>query len=202
MTKKELLIATRNPGKIREIEQLLAGLPVVLRSLNDFGDIIEPEETEATFAENAILKARFYASQTQLRALADDSGLEVDALNGAPGVFSARYAGAGASDAEKIEKLLNELRKTPGDNRRARFVCAAAIADQGGAVEFLAEGVCDGKIVENPRGTKGFGYDPIFAPDGFSETFGELSDGVKGEISHRARALNKIIAFLRRFSAL
>ena len=198
MTKRvpELLIATKNAGKIKELEKLLAELPFRLRSLNGITNVIEPEETGATFAENAVLKARSYALQTGLSALADDSGLEVEALHGAPGVFSARYAGEGATDAEKIEKLLKEINETQNVNRRARFVCAMAIADAEGEIQFTAEGVCDGKIALTASGANGFGYDPIFIPDGFSETFGELSGDIKQQISHRARATAKIIQYL------
>jgi XTP/dITP diphosphohydrolase len=197
MNNRQILVATGNAGKIRELEEFLADLPVVLRGLKEFPDVPEVEETGATFAENAGLKATGYAVQARLWTLADDSGLEVDALNGAPGVFSARYAGENASDAEKIGKLLGELGKT--NNRRARFVCAMAVADENGEIKFVSEGICDGQIALKPRGAKGFGYDPIFIPDGFSETFGELSNEVKRKISHRARAMEKIIQYLRRF---
>jgi XTP/dITP diphosphohydrolase len=192
-----LLIATRNRGKVRELEEMLADLPVKLRSLNDFPNVVEPEENGATFIENAELKATYYARQTGLCALADDSGLAVAALGGAPGVLSARYAGAEASDAERIAKLLREIEAA--ENRAARFVCAMAIADASGAIKFVGEGVCEGFITDAPRGANGFGYDPIFVPEGFAETFGELSGEVKRQISHRARAVNKIIAYLRAF---
>ncbi len=197
----ELLVATKNVGKIKELKKLLADSPVQLRSLNDFPDVIEPEETGATFSENAVLKARSYARQTGLPALADDSGLEVEALGGAPGVFSARYAGAGATEAQRIEKLLREMNETNDANRRARFVCAMAISDAAGETQFVAEGVCDGEIALMSSGAGGFGYDPVFIPDGFSETFGELSGDIKQQISHRARAGAKIIEYLRRFYA-
>lgn len=198
----ELLIATRNNGKVKELENLLADLPVRLRSLNDFPNVPEAEETGATFAENARLKARFYAARTGLFALADDSGLSVEALGGAPGIYSARYAGDDASDAERIEKLLKELNAAGDKNRRARFVCAAAVADAGGEIKFLAEGICGGAIAQAARGKNGFGYDPIFIPDNFNQTFGELSDDIKRQISHRARAIKKIIRYLRDFTAL
>lgn len=193
----QLLVATGNAGKIRELEEFLADLPLVLRGLKEFPNVSEVEETGATFAENAGLKAFGYAVQTGLWTLADDSGLEVDALGGAPGVFSARYAGENASDAEKIAKLLSELGEN--DNRRARFVCAMAVADESGEIKFFSEGVCDGQIALKPRGIKGFGYDSIFVPDGFEQTFGELSNEVKRKISHRARAMEKIIQYLRGF---
>ena len=196
----QLLIATSNPGKIKELRELLAGLPVELKSLDEFPHITEVEETGATFAENAILKAQGYAKQTKIWALADDSGLEVEALNNAPGVFSARYAGANANDAAKIAKLLGELDSVKNiENRAARFVCAVAIADASGAIKFQADGICTGKIAFESAGTHGFGYDPIFIPAGFAQTFGELDGEIKQTMSHRARALAKVINYLSNF---
>jgi XTP/dITP diphosphohydrolase len=197
----EIVVATKNVGKVRELKQLLMDLPFQLKSLNDFPNIIEPEETGATFAENAVIKARSYALQTKCWSLADDSGLEVEALGGAPGIFSARYAGENATDRERVVKLLRELNETPDQKRLARFVCAMAVSDEKGEIKFLSEGVCAGKIALTPSGANGFGYDPIFVPDGFEQTFGELSDAIKQKISHRARATEKIIAFLRGFYA-
>lgn len=194
-----ILIATNNDGKVIEIQAMLAELPFRLQNLEEFPGIVEPEETGATFAENAVLKARYYALQTGVWSLADDSGLEVEALNNAPGVYSARYAGKGASDRERIVKLLEELDGTGEENRRARFVCAMAVADESGAIRFAAEGICDGKISFEAVGDNGFGYDPLFIPDGFSQTFGELSNERKQQISHRKRAIYKIIQQLRRF---
>jgi XTP/dITP diphosphohydrolase len=201
MKRFELFIATKNAGKIREIEELLADLPITLRSAGEFPDLIEPEETGATFADNAILKAEYYAEKTGLWSLADDSGLEVEALGGKPGIFSARYGGADATNAKKIAKLLNELKQTNDRSRLARFVCSMAIADDNAKVRFLTDGVCQGKIAFSPQGNNGFGYDPIFVPEGFSQTFGELSGEVKREISHRSRAIDKIIKYLRDFVA-
>lgn len=198
----ELLVGTKNLGKVKELETLLKNLPLRLRSLNDFPDTVEPEETGATFVENAALKAGSYALETCVWTLADDSGLEVEALNNAPGVFSARYAGEKATDAKKIEKLLKELNETANENRKARFVCAMAISDETGAIKFTAEGVCTGKIAFEAKGTNGFGYDPVFIPDGFSATFGELSADIKQQISHRARAIAKIIQYLQAFYAV
>ncbi len=195
----KLLVATNNAGKINELNELLADLPIQLFGLKHFENTFEPEETGSTFAENAILKANSYALQTGFWALSDDSGLEVTALNGAPGVFSARYAGENATDKERIVKLLDELAATNDESRRARFVCAMAIADETSKIKFLAEGVCDGKIALKPRGANGFGYDPIFVPDGYEQTFGELSSAIKGKISHRSRAIVKIMRFLRDF---
>ena len=198
----QLLIATRNRGKVRELEKLLADLPVSLRSLNDFPDVPEAEETGATFAENARIKASFYAERTGISALADDSGLAVEALGGAPGVLSARYAGENASDAQRCRKLLKELNATGDEQRRARFVCAIALADARGEIKHLAEAACAGRISPLAKGANGFGYDSIFVPEGFEQTFGELHDEVKQKISHRALAIKKIIRYLRAFTAL
>ena len=197
----EIVVATKNSGKVKELRGLLEGLPLQLKSLNEFPNVIEAEETGANFAENAVIKAQSYALQTGFWSLADDSGLEVEALNGAPGIFSARYAGANATDREKIIKLLHELEKTSDPKRLARFVCAMAISDEKGEIKFLTEGICKGRIVLSPIGTNGFGYDPIFVPDGFEQTFGELSNEIKQKISHRAKAAENIITFLRGFYA-
>ena len=192
----ELLIATGNKGKAREFAYLLAGAPLRLRTLAEFPHIVEVAETGATFAENAVLKARAYSQQTGLWTLADDSGLEVEALGGAPGLHSARYAGAGATDEVRRQKLLAELARTGDARRRARFVCVIAViaAEEEGA--HLFTGICAGHIADVERGARGFGYDPIFVPDGFSETFGELADEGKQHISHRARALAAARAYL------
>lgn len=192
----EIVIATHNTGKLREFQSLLAGIATRLRSLNDFPSIADVEETGKTFSENALLKAQTYAAQTGLWTLADDSGLEVDALGGAPGIFSARYAGAGASDATRINRLLDELSRTGDTERRARFVCVIAIAGPTMKEAQMFTGTCAGRIASAPRGTHGFGYDPIFVPDGYTESFGELSPEIKQEISHRARALKAARAFL------
>ena len=200
MKKFELFIATKNAGKIREIEELLADLPITLRNAGEFKEIIEPEETGETFTDNAILKAKYYAEKTGLWSLADDSGLEVEALDGNPGVFSARYGGAGATNEKKIATLLNELKQTNDENRFAKFVCSMVIADNRGEVQFLTEGICQGKIALSPKGNNGFGYDPIFIPKDFTETFGELSSEIKQKISHRSRAIEKIIKYLYSFT--
>ena len=194
-----LLVATKNAGKVKELNALLADLPLKLRSLDEFPNIVEAEENGVTFAENAVLKAQSYARQTGLETLADDSGLEVEALGGKPGVFSARYAGENAGDAERIKKLLRELDETKDSERRARFVCAMAISNPEGEIKFLAEGACDGRISPAAKGTNGFGYDPVFVPEGYEQTFGELPDPIKRRISHRARAVKKIIPYLRAF---
>ena len=190
-----LVIATKNKGKIKELNQLLKDLPMELKNLDDFENIVEVEETGKTFAENAKLKAESYAVQTNCWALADDSGLEVEALNNAPEVFSARYAGENSDDETNRKKLLTELEKTDGKTRMARFICAIAVSDAAGETQYLAEGICKGNIAEMPKGTNGFGYDSIFIPDNFENTFGELSNEIKQKISHRSEALKKIIDF-------
>ena len=196
-----LLLGTRNAGKVREIETILAGVPWQLHSLNEFAHVGVAAETAPTYAENAIAKAQFYARETGLCALADDSGLEVAALDGAPGVYSARYAGEGASDADRRKLLLSELAQLPNENLQARFVCVVAIATPDGSVLNSSGGVCEGRMIFTERGTNGFGYDPLFVPNGFNQTFAELSDSIKNQISHRARALLKTRAFLLSQSA-
>ncbi len=195
-TSLQLLIATRNAGKVKELRSLLAGLPVCLRSLQEFACIPEVVETGATFADNAALKAVSYAQATQLLALADDSGLEVEALNGAPGVLSARYAGENATDAERTARLLRQLDSHGNKSRRARFVCAIAIAAQNGNLIYASEGICAGHIAVAPGGTGGFGYDPVFVPDNYDESFASLPPAIKEQISHRARALQAARTFL------
>jgi XTP/dITP diphosphohydrolase len=190
------LIATSNSGKLREVTEILGDLPFNLKALSEFEGVVDIEETGDTFRENAALKATGYAIQTSLYTIADDSGLEVDALNGAPGVFSARYAGSNASDTDRIVFLLSNLAGMSGERRTARFVSAVAIADPEGQIIHQAEGVCEGTIAFQPRGTNGFGYDPIFVPKGFDRTLAELSVEVKNRISHRARALSASHDFL------
>ena len=192
-----LLLGSHNPGKIHEIQLILGDLGWTLRSLRDCDSVGVAEEHSNTYAGNAILKAQFYARSTGLVALADDSGLEVEALGGAPGVLSARYAGEHASDADRRALLLSELDRLGTNNRRARFVCAIAIANADGEVLNVSEGICEGFITFAPRGNSGFGYDPLFVPDGHDQTFAELSDEIKNRISHRARALIKLRDHLR-----
>ena len=184
-----LLLGTRNPGKVKEITTILEDSGWTFSSLQEFEQVGPAAEDGVTYAENAIAKARFYAAATGLLALADDSGLEVAALGGAPGVYSARYAGDNASDADRRELLLAKLAKVDSGDRRARFVAAVAIVDPNGVVLNLSEGICEGSITFESRGTSGFGYDPLFVPDGYDQTFAELPDEVKNGISHRARAL-------------
>jgi XTP/dITP diphosphohydrolase len=197
-----ILVGTKNAGKVRELKNLLVDIPVELNSLDEFENIVEPEETGETFVENADLKAVYYSEKTGLAALADDSGLEVTALNGEPGVYSARYAGKDSSNAEKIAKLLEELENSESEDRSARFVCVISLTNEKGEIIFQAEGICNGKIANAPRGENGFGYDPVFVPEGFDETFGELSSEVKSSLSHRGKAIEKIIRFLQDFTAV
>ncbi len=184
---RKLLLATRNPGKVREYRELLQGLPVELTWPEAEGITLEPEEAGATFAENAILKARAYAAASGLLTWADDSGLEVDALGGEPGVRSSRYAGPGASDADRYRLLLRKMAGVPWERRTARFRCVIAIADPAGALH-TAEGTCEGIIAFAPRGANGFGYDPVFYLPDRDCTMAELSPAEKNQISHRARA--------------
>ncbi len=193
---KTLLLGTRNPGKVIEITSILEGAGWSFASLQEFPNVAIAEENFTTYTENAIAKAKFYAVSTRMCALADDSGLEVEALNGAPGVYSARYAGEGATDADRRALLLSELSRTGESNRRARFVAVVAIANAEGSVLNVSEGICEGTITFAPRGDGGFGYDPLFIPDGYEQTFAELSDTIKNRISHRARALMQMHEFL------
>jgi XTP/dITP diphosphohydrolase len=193
---RSLLLGTRNPGKVKELTSILGDAGWSFSSLQEFPNIPAAEENGVTYAENAIAKAVFYARATGMCALADDSGLEVDALGGAPGVYSARYAGENASDADRRVLLLSELARTGDTDRRARFVSSVVIADVAGTVLNVSEGICEGTIIFAPRGTGGFGYDPLFVPDGYDQTFAELADTVKNRISHRARALLRTKEFL------
>ncbi|HEY0078730.1 MAG TPA: RdgB/HAM1 family non-canonical purine NTP pyrophosphatase [Pyrinomonadaceae bacterium] len=195
----ELLVATRNAGKVREFASLLSDTPQLrIRGLSEFPRTTEVEETGSTFEENASLKARAYAAQTGLWTLADDSGLEVDALGGAPGVFSARYGGLPATDSDRTALLLKNLETVPDHRRRARFVCVIAVFRPSTGALNLFRGQCDGHIAHAPRGTHGFGYDPVFVPDGYSQTFGELPSELKHHLSHRARALRPALDFVHR----
>ncbi len=200
---KRIVIATRNAGKLREFCELFAELPIEAVGLDDAGVSrdIDPEETGDTFGENAELKARAYSAATGEWTLADDSGLEVDALDGRPGVYSARYSGADATAESNNAKLLAELSQNAGADRTARFVCVIAIADPAGNIVFTAEGECGGTIAFDTRGDGGFGYDPVFIPHGFDRTFGELDVSVKQKISHRSKASAIILRYLGDFIA-
>ncbi len=197
-----LVLATKNPGKLQEMGVLLAHLGVEVVSCADFPGLSEIPEEGSTFEENAAQKAISVALATGEIALADDSGLEVDALGGEPGVRSARFAGGslprGASrDRANLDMLLSLLSDVPDRARTARFRCVVAVATPAGQVE-LARGVCEGRIAFEPRGSGGFGYDPVFIPDGYEETFAELGPGTKNVISHRARALRAAFPIIRR----
>ena len=194
---RELIIATRNPDKVREIERLLAGLEVRVRSLSDHPEIPEIPETAGTFAENARAKAAVVARATGAWALADDSGLEIDALGGGPGTQSRRFAGEQATDADRIAKVLGMLEDVADQARTARFQCAVAIAEPSGELHQVS-GTCEGRIAREPRGSGGFGYDPIFVPVGESRTMAELTLDEKNAISHRGKALRAAVEMLRR----
>jgi XTP/dITP diphosphohydrolase len=188
---KQLVIATRNAGKLREFRDLLLPLESTVLSLADLSIDADLEESGSTFAENARLKALAYSRLTSQPVLADDSGLEVDALGGRPGIYSARYAGYGASDADRVRKLLEELEKSAG-SRDARFVCALALAQEG-AVLLESEGECRGIVAEKPRGNNGFGYDPVFYFPELGKTYAELTNSEKNLYSHRARAVASLL---------
>jgi XTP/dITP diphosphohydrolase len=191
----KLVIATNNRGKLREFEALLAGLGAELLIPSDLGHPLDVAETGATYAENARLKAAACARATGLLSMGDDSGLEVDVLEGRPGLHSARYSGAGASDADRRAKLMKELRGTPSP-RSARFRCALAVARPEGRVEVF-EGTCQGEVILEERGTNGFGYDPLFFMPQHGRTLAELPDEMKNRLSHRARAVQAALPYLR-----
>jgi XTP/dITP diphosphohydrolase len=190
------LLATRNAHKTEEIQRIL-GPQFKANDLAAHPEIPHIAETGRTFQENAILKVLAVSRKLPGLVIADDSGLEVDALGGAPGIHSARYAGANATDKKKIDKLLAELARVGAGNdaRRARFRCALALACKGEVLHVFG-GIVEGKIADRSRGSHGFGYDPIFIPQGFEQTFGELGPEEKNHLSHRARALEKLRAFL------
>ena len=191
-----LVIGTFNEGKVREIREMIAGLPVEALSLADFDAVEEVPEDGETFCENARRKALGLAKQLDAAVMADDSGLEVDALNGEPGVRSARYAGPGATYAQLVEKLLRQMRDVPEGRRTARFRCCICLASPDGVL-LEAEGVCEGRIILEPRGTGGFGYDPVFVPEGHARTFAEMSGDEKNRLSHRGAAVRTFSAELR-----
>ena len=191
MNYSTLVIATRNIGKLREFRSLLSSTGWRILGLSDISCQKEHEESGASFAENARLKALAYSADTDLPVLADDSGLEVAALGGGPGIHSARYAGPGASDSDRIRKLLSEL-DANGGPRDARFVCAIAIA-QSGHLLMEAYGECRGLIAHEPRGSNGFGYDPVFFFPELQRTYAELSESEKNRYSHRARAVHALL---------
>jgi XTP/dITP diphosphohydrolase len=192
----QLILATRNPHKTREVQRML-GPEFTVRDLGAFPHIPEISETGNSFEENAIVKAISVSSRLPGFVIADDSGLEVDALGGAPGIYSARYAGTETNDEANNRKLLKELENAgaKSNRRSARFRCVIALAREGNVIQTF-HGAVEGTIVNAPRGDRGFGYDPLFLPDGFIQTFGELPDETKDRVSHRARALRKLAVAL------
>lgn len=192
----KLLLATRNPGKLTELRRLLEGGPVEVLGLADVPTFPDAPETGATFAENALAKARDAAAATGLPAVADDSGLAVEALNGMPGVLSARWSGRHGDDTANLELLLGQLADVPDERRGAAFVCAAALVVPGGP-ETVVYGEWSGRIAHAPRGSGGFGYDPVFVPDGQDRTSAELSPREKDAASHRGRAMRALLPHLR-----
>lgn len=191
----DILLASQNPGKLAEMRQLLAGLPFEVVSPKDLGIHEAPEETGTTFAENARLKARHYAQRSGRLAIADDSGICVDALGGAPGLYSSRFGGEGASDDDRNRLLLEKLADVSEEKRTARFVCAVAVA-RGEEILFEAEEKVDGRIARAPAGPNGFGYDPIFFYPPFGCTFGEVPGAQKDTVSHRGKAFARLRDFL------
>ncbi len=184
-----IVLATRNQGKVREFKELVKGFPVKILSLSDFGPIPEVVEDGKTFEENAYKKASFTAKVLGLPAISDDSGLVVEALDGAPGVYSARYSGENATDRENAAKVLKEMKGKK--NRRAAFECVLSIAVPSGPA-LTYEGRCEGEILEEPRGENGFGYDPIFYYPAFNKTFAEITMEEKSSVSHRGRAFAEL----------
>lgn len=186
-----IVLATRNAGKVKEFQQLLKDFPVEIKNLNDFGPIPEVVEDGKTFDDNAYKKAAFTAKVLGLPAIADDSGLVVEALGGAPGVLSARYAGDKATDRENMEKLLREM--AGQNNRKAAFECVISIAVPAGPA-LTYEGRCEGEIALEPHGDSGFGYDPVFFYPAYGKTFAEISSEKKNRVSHRGKALAEVVA--------
>jgi XTP/dITP diphosphohydrolase len=198
---QEIIVATQNAGKVKEISQAMRHLPIRVLSLADCGTFPEPIENGGTFEENALLKARYYAALTGKPCLADDSGLEVDCLGKAPGVYSARYAGEHATDKENNHKLLQALAAMPEAKRTGRFRCVLALVESGDLHGFVltTEGVCEGEILQQPRGEHGFGYDPLFFMPKLNKTLAEVTVEEKNQISHRGQALSKLVDKLQEY---
>ena len=193
----QIVLASNNPGKVREIGQILADLDMEVLPQSNF-NIEEVEETGLSFVENAILKARHAAAESGLPAIADDSGLEVDALMGAPGIYSARYAGPGASDTQNLQKLLTEMEQVPEAQRTARFQCLMVFMRHGkDPTPLICQGTWEGRITFEPRGESGFGYDPVFFVPSHNCTSAELSPEVKNQLSHRGQALRLLLTALQ-----
>jgi XTP/dITP diphosphohydrolase len=200
LSQPKILLASRNKNKLKELVACLQDLQATVVSLDDVSDAPEVEEDGKTFKENATKKATEIARATGLLTVADDSGLEVDALQGGPGVRSSRYAGENATDRENNEKLLREMAKVPEEFRGARFVCAIAVADADGLVGVV-EGSCEGSIAIEETGRSGFGYDPLFILTGYNKTFAELGPDVKNRVSHRFRAMEKAALLIEKYLA-
>ena len=197
---KEIVLASSNPGKVREINQLLATLDLHVQPQSKFG-VVDAEETGLTFVENAILKARNAAQHTGLPAIADDSGIEVDALNGAPGIYSARFAGEGASDQANLEKLLTEIDGVPEAQRSARFQCLMVFMRYASdPTPLICQGTWEGRILLAAQGDNGFGYDPVFYVPTHDCSSAELPADVKNALSHRGQALRQLLAALEQYS--
>ncbi len=200
LPRNKLLIATRNRAKLREIRELLDDLPLAIIGLDEAEPVPAVEETGETYDANALIKAQAALAATGLAALADDSGIEVDALGGEPGVRSARFAGPAASDEDNNRLLVARLVGVPAPQRTARFVCVAALALPDGEPIFT-RGVVEGRILDAPRGERGFGYDPLFYYEPFGRSFGEAEAGAKNEVSHRGQALRAMASRLRELGA-
>lgn len=193
----ELVLGTRNPKKRRELEQLLVAEPVIVKSLEAFPDALEVEETGATFAENAALKATVQARHLNRWVMGEDSGLSVAALGGAPGVHSARFSGPDATDASNNALLVDKLRDVPASKRDAWYTCHMTLSDPQGEVLIDVEDYCRGRMLLEPRGGAGFGYDPYFELIEYRQTFAELGDTIKSVLSHRARAMRRFLRALK-----
>lgn len=195
MAETDLLLASMNPGKLQEMKALVTGLPFRVFCPVELGIHESPEETGATFIENAVLKARHYARRSGRLTVADDSGLSVDALDGGPGLYSSRFGGEGASDADRNRLLLEKLRGVPPERRGARFTSAVAVV-RDGEILFSTEASVEGRIASEPRGANGFGYDPLFFYPPFGRTFGEVPPEEKARVSHRGQAFARLREFL------
>ncbi len=193
---REIIVASRNKGKVAEIREVLAGLPFKVSSLLEHPELPDVVEDGKTYKENALKKAREIALATGLMTISDDSGLEVKALGNAPGIYSARFAGKGASEEAKNRKLFAMLKGVPMSKRQARYRCVIALVDGKGRTIGVVEGTCSGYITTEKRGKNGFGFDPLFFLKRYNKTFGELPSSVKASISHRARALKKFKTLL------
>jgi XTP/dITP diphosphohydrolase len=198
----EIVLATGNPGKVREIQQLLLELEIHVSPQSQF-NVPEADETGLTFVENALIKARNAAEHSGLAAIADDSGLEVDALNGVPGIYSARYAGVGATDEQNLQKLLTEMKGVPTEQRTARFQCVMVyLRHAADPTPVIAQGTWEGRILETPAGDGGFGYDPVFFVPSCNCSSAQLAPGQKNRLSHRGQALQQLVRLLKASSHL